>query len=477
MIPKSTSPCPKRAATTLAIVLLSTGWLACGDGEGAGTKAENFDPPNIVVVLVDTLRADHTSVYGYARNTTPNLARIADVGLLARQHFSNAPWTKPSVGSILTGAHPSAHGSRTGQFEQVQKYKELVAAGKPPMIEILAERLETLPEKLRDAGYRTAAFLSNYHLDEKFGYAQGYDDYLFVQDREAIDRTIELLASAERPVFAWCHLMTVHEYAYPDDFALFSSETATPIDPKALQRWRVAKYATIEQAVDAYDNSIRYADSLVGELFDFIQAEAPNTILVVTSDHGEEFYEHGGFEHVNTLYNEMLKIPLVVYGPGVPTGSVEGLSDTTDILPSLLRAAGVIAPAGLAGRPLWASGKVGAGKAEVFAEQHHRGPATRFTVLRADGKLILSIPKARGAEKSELYADGLRIEGEPADPSREGVLFRELRARIEDHRRQNQAWFDRNVGSSRYEHLDENDLRALEALGYIEPEADAPTSH
>lgn len=139
--------------------------------------------PNVVIVVIDTLRADHTSLHGYDRPTTPNLQRIADEGLVLRSHFANAPWTKPSVASMITGLHPSAHGSRVGQFETLQQIAALRAAGATPSIEILSPEHTTLAERLRDAGYRTAAFVANFHLTPRFGYDQGYDEYRFDPNR------------------------------------------------------------------------------------------------------------------------------------------------------------------------------------------------------------------------------------------------------------------------------------------------------
>ncbi len=107
--------------------------LAASTGCDGGPPSK----PNLILVLVDTLRADHTSVYGYERDTTPSLRRIAEEGLVFRSHFANAPWTKPSVASIVTGLHPSAHGSREGQFDSLRHIAKLKAAGENPRVDVL----------------------------------------------------------------------------------------------------------------------------------------------------------------------------------------------------------------------------------------------------------------------------------------------------------------------------------------------------
>ena len=150
--------------------------------------------------------------------------------------------------------------------------------------------------------------------------------------------------------------MAVHQYESPPAARLFTSKARTPIALDARQRWRVEKYGSLEKAVDAYDNAVVFTDRLVGELFNAIAARFPDTLLIVTSDHGEEFFDHGGYEHGLTLYNEVLWVPCVLWGPGVPRGEVAEVTDSLDLLPTIAAAAGTSLPAPAGPCPLRSRG-------------------------------------------------------------------------------------------------------------------------
>jgi choline-sulfatase len=458
----------RRVTWSVGMALLgSVGWVAAAGG--GATRAETR--PNVVIVLVDTLRADHTSLYGYGRKTTPHLERVAAEGLVLRNFFVNAPWTKPSVGSFFTGLHPSAHGSRVGQFEEIETGT--------PRIETLSSKLTTLAERLLEAGYSTNAFVTNCHMTPKFGYDQGFETYLFqpdganrewvcAADRAAVQWTIDALKSARRrPVFVWCHLMAVHQYASPTRAEAFVGLGNTPIDRSAPMQERMARYERLEDAVADYDNAIAYDDYLIGKLFDYVSASRPNTILVVASDHGEEFYDHGGFSHGGTLYNELLRCPCVIWGPGAPTGEIAGLSSSVDLLPTILELVGMAPDPQLPGKALVRQGRPTQGKEEVFAEKHHNGSTRQYALIREGKKLIVSEEKSTGKETLELYDDGLGIETQPRAVSENREVADRLGARLEAHRARNAETFEREVGDAELELLSDEDLARIRALGYV----------
>jgi arylsulfatase A-like enzyme len=456
-----------RRALGATILGLGLG-VGCSD---AGQGASGEQPPNIVLVLVDTLRADHTSLYGYERATTPNLERIAAEGLVMRNHMASAAWTKPSVASIITGLHPSAHGSRVGLFKTMERLEEMRAKGRNPTVDVLGESHECLAEALAGGGYHTAALINNFHLTPKFGYHQGYEDYRFTpgkfDDKGFIDATIQVLKDQDGPAFVWCHTMSVHQYINPEGFDVFKPEGATPIPADAPHAKRVKRYSDIETPVAEYDNSILYVDSLIGELFDYIKAEEPNTILIITADHGEEFFDHGSFEHGHTLYNELVRVPLVIWGPGVPVGEVTGITDSIDIFPTLLAAAGVTPTADLDGQLLFEDGQATRGKLESFAEKHWDNGPKRFLLVREGGKLIVNQDQKTGEETFEFYADPMVdtdanvVESmDPAEVDRYRQRLQVLQDKAAQH-------FTDTVGDKEVTNLDAYDVQQLKELGYI----------
>jgi arylsulfatase A-like enzyme len=322
-------------------------------------------------------------------------------------------------------------------------------------------------------------------LTPRFGYHQGYDHYHFDPagvekkvvcraDRDAINNAIKILknrAERKKPAFIYCHLMSVHEYHYPRDFEKFKvqpSTKLTPIPGDAYQKEEVKDFDSIEEAVCSYDNSIFYIDSLVGELFDFVTAKAPDTILMVTSDHGEEFYEHGGFEHCRTLYNEIIKVPCVFYGPGVPAGVFSGLSDSIDLLPTLMKNLDIKIGAELKGQILFREGRISpVGGKEIFAEQHHRELYKRFALIRDNKKMILNQHKEFDERIIEFYNNGIAVEQEnifsSADRDMIGLFERKIQRYIID----NENYFRKKVGPPTYKDLTPGDIEHLRSLGYI----------
>lgn len=451
-------------------------------GLGAGCAPDVSAPPNLVLVLIDTLRADHTSLHGYERDTTPHLKRIAREGVWFQRHLANAPWTKPSVASILTGLPPTAHGSRLGNFSKSQ-------ANEGPWIEVLSDRHETFVERLQEAGYRTGAFVSNQNMAEAWGYAQGYTEYRFLRsepgagftgiDQEVVDLTAEFVEAEEGPTFAWAHLMSVHQYQALEEHYLYRPEGHTPVPAKGRSVAHLKRWDSVEMAVAAYDASIHYTDQLVGELYDRLRSRDPGCWFLVTSDHGEEFGEHGGFNHAETLYNEMLEVPLVLAGPGAPAGArATGLTDSLDLYPTLLGLAGV--PLGEfppGGQNLLLGGEVSNGKPASFAEQHFRGQKVRFALRLDDSKWIETYEKQAGrgglnhvgdfeaveAFRNRSGPETLRERFTPPESDAQAIRERLLQRRSEAL-----ETYNRRIGGAAVESVSEDGLSQLKALGYVD---------
>lgn len=307
--------------------------------------------PNVILLVLDTVRAMNLSLYGYPRKTTPALERFASSAVVFEEAYSTAPWTLPSIATMFTGRYPHEHG----------------ADWTTP----LPHRNPTLAEVFRDAGYNTAGFAANVNYSsEEVGLGRGfihYEDYtatLFdillssspgrfilnnpmlrrtirfydIFSRKSADRLNEAFLSwlgrhPERPFFAYLNYYDAHEaYLPPSPFdTLFGPDT---VRDKSLIRLkstrdahRIKKEAMSEpeRAAEeqAYDGAIAYLDSRLGRLFAELDRHglAGNTIVVITADHGELFGEHALFTHGNSLYLPLLRVPLLLQAPNLPRGA------------------------------------------------------------------------------------------------------------------------------------------------------------
>ncbi len=317
--------------------------------------------PNIVLISVDTLRADHLSSYGYERETTPEIdRRLADAGTLFADCTSAAGSTLASHMTMFTGVEPSVHGSRES------------AAGGPS--------LPRLASYLRNSGYWTVGLAESGWMSATFGFDRGFDRYdeqfgasegLYVPGAAAetlgeAERLLDELS--DRRFFAFLHTYQVHEpYDPPEAFADFFAEPVAG-DAEVLP--------AIAAARRAYDQEIRYTDSLVGRFLEALAARGleENTVVVLTSDHGEEFGEHGHVSHGLHLYQEIVHVPLLVRGPGVAAGArIEDNVGLVDLAPTLLDIAGAPELAEASGRSLlpYLRGERLAGADErVFVSEH-----------------------------------------------------------------------------------------------------------
>jgi len=464
---------PWRAALVITLVATCTPltFVVCSAPDD-GWRAPAGTRPHIVVILIDTLRLDHTTLAGYHRNTTPGLARLADRGLTFEHHFSNAPWTKASVATLLTGLLPSAHGSQWGERSVEFEYRS----------DVLAEGFETLPEALRRHGYSTRAFMTNTSLSKSLGYAQGFDKFIALPptlagDRRAVKLTGRALDRATGPTFVWCHLMAVHNYVLPGGKPLFRSSTQTDIDPDAHFAPRLIESHLIEHhedAVDRYDTTIEFADRLLTILVARIRARHPNTLVIVTSDHGEEFLEHGGYLHARTLYNEMLRVPLVMSGPGLPSGaSVNRLTDHADLFATILDYLR-LPEADTQGESLFRATHDGPGR--VYAEKRNGVFAAR-SLITQNGKFIESKPAVKRGIKPSMAGDGSwEYYRDPLGGDSPDSIAAAPSAALDTARAAMAAiWFDSqerhqagSLGRSTQREMTPQEIEALRALGYAE---------
>jgi len=308
-----------------------------------------FPRANVVLVGIDTLRADHLGCYGYTRPTSPRIDALASESVVFTTAVASAPWTLPSFASILTGLLPSHH--RAGE-------------GTLPYVSALDASHDTLGVVLQRAGYQTASFVSNVWVGKDVGLDRGFDVHAFDPAPSAtVERAITWLsARTADPFFLFVHvfdpyapytpppqharLFTAPEYDGPFRTAFPTVwENGVPV-MTVDRKWSAADRA---QIVSLYDGEIHYADSLVGRLLDKLRALGmiERTIVIIVSDHGEEFFDHGRLGHSHTLYDELLLVPLVIRFPSASHhGRITRQVRSMDIFPTVLDAVGLPVPPG-----------------------------------------------------------------------------------------------------------------------------------
>jgi arylsulfatase A-like enzyme len=320
------------------LAFLLAGWLAPG--------CTPADPHGVILISIDTLRADRLGAYGYARDTSPALDVLARTGALFERVVAESSWTLPSHVTLLSGLEPASHG-----------------VSRP--IERPAPEVRLLAEVLRDSGYRTLGLTDGVYLGAAYGFGRGFDafddaDKGLAKSLERAESWLSELPERE-PFFVFLHTYDVHcPYApSPGYAARFRSEDAEFVETEGrcgnphFNAMDLSPGQT-RHLSDHYDASIREADDQLGA---FLARLAPkgvleHAVLVVTSDHGEEFGEHGRIGHERTLYREALLVPLIVVGPGVPRTRVRAAVGLADVVPTILDLVGIRAPEPVDGRSL-----------------------------------------------------------------------------------------------------------------------------
>ncbi len=283
-------------------------------------------PLRVVVVVIDTLRADHLPFYGYARPTAPFLTRLAQDSVIFERCYSPASWTAPATASLFTSLYPPGHGVLLG----LRAARQLQQGDTLTPVRGLPTDVDTLPVVMKRAGYATFGLSQNINISSTLGFDRGFDRFRnFPADDDARSLTAHLDAWRQRLGRAPRHFLYLH---YLDPHSPYR-EHAPWYDP-ATQG--------IARTLSAYDSEIRWVDEHLRQAYEAGGWER-DTLLVVTADHGEEFGEHGSNEHGRSLFGEVLNVPLLVRFPGGHWGG--GRVDTPvsliDVLPTLRAAVGL----------------------------------------------------------------------------------------------------------------------------------------
>jgi arylsulfatase A-like enzyme len=462
--------CTRLLRRVTCALIAGVGVFACGGEAGRSPR-----PLNLILIMVDTLRADHLGYHGYSHATSPRLDSLAEDSVVFLRHTGHASRTGPSVATLFTGLHSRSHGV-------VNPLSHFDAKGT-----LDADRL-TLAEILSEEGYRCAGFTANPNVSERFGFSQGFERYQLLrwEKAEALNRAalawIEGWAAEAEPRSPFClylHYIDPHSpYEAPAPFV----KKFAPLDyrgritgahrqlDKVVAERLKLDDADLLQLRALYDAEIGYLDSQLGVLLVTLEAKGllDESLVVFVSDHGEEFLDHDSVLHGYTLYEEQLRIPLMIRHPELPARRVSRLSRQVDVLPTLLELLGIAIPEPVQGESLATAMKAEQSpdvgdEAPVFAEGSLRAVKTVAldSYTRGDWKLIETrVPEAR-RQLFNLRDDPQerhdRLASEPEVAERMGAELQRFRDSLP-------------VGHSETVPLTEEEIRELQSLGYLPEE-------
>jgi len=418
-------------------------------------SSRNQGRPNVLLISIDTFRADHIHGYGYEFETTPTLDKLMRRGASFSNAISPSPWTLPSHVSLFTSLYPHTHGV----------IGNMLAIG---------EDVSTLPPVLSKMGYAAAAFTTSPNLSPRHGYAPGFDTYVCKEVSAPLvcEQALKWLNTIEeKNFFLFLHLYDIHtDYTpLPKYLSMFESSYEGKIDGKGRNLYKVREgnivlsEEDIRHLIALYDAEIRQLDASLGTFFKALEHRniLSNTIVVITSDHGEEFLEHGDVLHGRTLYDELIKIPLIIAGPGIPSGRlVKKQVELIDVMPTILELCGAKVPPEVEGRsllPLLAQ-EQGDWTEIAFAEADHKNE--EHDVKRAIRTKRYKLYYDRLTKREELYDIIL----DPAE--RQNIVEQRpdvakiLRAKLKD-------WMNTKRGHAATITLSEKEKDRLRALGYL----------
>ena len=438
--------------------------LGCGEGGRGGEQ------PDVLLISVDTLRADHLGAYGYDKPTSPILDRFAEHSLLFERCQAHAPNTRPSVASLLTGFLP--HETR-------------VMHGGP-----LPDELDTLAEILKERGYVTRAVVSNWVLRIKSGMDQGFDAYdARMQEREknrktwpertaahTTDAAIEMLDQPrDGPLFLWVHYQDPHgPYAPPDgsdrEFRDDRPPRPLPVNAGLSGIGGIPSYQVLGPVRDhydyiaAYDAEIRYFDEHLGRFLDALGERGllEESLIVFTADHGEALGERNFFfNHVGYLYGTLTHVPMLLRWGDRLSGRRRDPCQLIDVVPTVISALGIDRDPRLRGRDLLDEDS-GAFPAYAVTRPGMEDDGYKVSLVE-DGFRLIHNQQSERVELFDMTSDPAELHDISEDAAhaarRDAMLDRLAEIRDDDRTM---------LGPGKKDELSEDDRRKLESLGYVE---------
>ena len=304
---------------------------------------------NIILIVIDAARQDHFGVYNYTRNTTPNIDRLATQSFVFENAISQATWTKPSIASLFTSTYPTRHG-----MDEYSSNNDKGVCGMLPV------SLSTLAEQLRKSGYSTHGLINNPMVDSRFGFDKGFDTYQSYQDSILTKNAMNIINDgSNKPFFIYLHYTGPHApYTPVANFSrMFVGDDSEFIDTQGKQQDYYLKAnlskRQLNYVISQYDGKLAYIDNQIGGIINELDRAglSKKTILIITSDHGEEFFDHNGeFGHGYEPYDVLINVPLILWVP--PAGvhhQIKNQVRLIDLMPTLIDLTTGSIPGGLDG--------------------------------------------------------------------------------------------------------------------------------
>ena len=495
-----------------ALILLGNYQIA-QDGECIQNIVQNkrsnnlSNSANVILITMDALRYDHLSCYGYRDIETPSIDSIAERGVLFSQAISQSSWTTPSFASMLTSHYPSVHdGGRI-----------LCEIGNNLKTEIIQE-IPMLPEILQEQGYSTGAFISNFNLASTYGFSRGFDDYfnfdhktmkneinyfLFIRNwrnlkkreydykhgktrsRLLTEKAMEWIEShAKNPFFLWIHYIDPHlPYEGYKESEVFNKPVYNDIRDKMDTllsdafsnqiRNGTLNLNSLEKRllIELYDEEITETDTYIGKLLEKVRALdlEDKTLIVFASDHGEEFFDHHNFEHGHSLFDEVIRVPLIFQYHEIPQNIVDKQVRAIDIMPSILEILNISCPDDISGRSLVPLMKSHDDNMEIppAISEFMLYFEERKSLRTEDFKLVF-YPESKDTELYNLKKDPLELSNiNTTNPEVSKMLFERLDSET-NKSLELKAYLTKGKGSNVVK-PDKMLMEHLKALGYINP--------
>ena len=434
-------------------------------------KSHSGARPNVFIISVESLRRDHVSCYGYSRPITPNIDSLARAGAIFDKAYAQCSWTKPSVASTFTSTYYSYHQVTNPSPKTSNNANS--SENRNSSFPILRNGFTTIASFLTGKGYTCYGWTTNRQLLGVFGFGRGFAQYnaTLSSDEQVVERVISNIGSSHQPWFIFVHLMAPHwDYNPPLKYRSYDRyPSGIPINGN---NWREIGDGKIrlsaedlEHNIALYDGEIAYTDDLIGRMLEALnRTEAKkNTIVIIMSDHGEEFMEHGGVGHGRSLYEEVIRVPLIFCGLGIQKGrKIDALVQNIDVFPTVAALCGFHPPEGLQGLNIEPVLKTKATKIPrrfVYSELENL-----HAVIGINFKYLFD-PLAHRQELYDLAHD-------PGEKNNIATATKILKIK-DDFAKLGSEWLVQNqnlsarMGKSEYINIPQETINQLKALGYL----------